>query len=77
MKSEDEAIASTWAGLNSIIDWLTEHASDFEPDEAKLKQHIALLTKEGNELIQRVKKQHLAVVTWFHEAFNRDRGVAD
>jgi hypothetical protein len=77
LKADNEAILKEMDCLQPIVTWLAEHASDFEPDELKLKHHVALLTKDCIAFLQHVKKHELAVQTWFVEAFNRDRGVGD
>jgi hypothetical protein len=48
-----------------------------EPDEAKAQPHIQKLVDTSVALVTRVRKQDVALQTWFAEAFNRERGGGD
>lgn len=75
LKAEDMAIEEQFATLNQAVTQTTEHASKLEPDEEKAQKHIQLLIDDGLSFIARVRKQTVAVQTWYVEAFNRDNGA--
>jgi hypothetical protein len=77
MKAEDAALAGCQASINRLVEELSKLAPAVEPDERKFHEYNARLIKDGIEFVGRVKKQQVGVRTWFQEAFNRDRGVAD
>lgn len=77
LKAEDEEIQKDRESLERRLSTLAEHAPDFEPNEEKIKQHVEALAKHGISFVNRVRKQEVALDTWFMEAFQRDRGVAD
>jgi hypothetical protein len=77
MKAEDQAIEEQLQKLNHLIRRLTDVAPKAEPDERKATQPNSQLVDDGIALLNRMKKQEIAVRTWYMEAFNRDRGVAD
>jgi hypothetical protein len=77
LKTEDEAIASDLAELDQTMSRLVEHLPKMEPDEAKAQPHIQKLVEKSVALVTRVRKQDVALQTWFAEAFNRERGGGD
>jgi hypothetical protein len=77
LKAEDEAIEHDREKLNQTVSHMAEHLPKFEPDEAKAQPHIKNLMDQGVALVTRVRKQEVAVQTWFAEAFNRERGGGD
>jgi hypothetical protein len=77
LRAEDEAIELDRDKLNQAIARMAEHLPKLEPDEAKAQPHVQNLVDQSVALVTRVRKQEVAVQTWFAEAFNRDRGGGD
>jgi hypothetical protein len=77
MKAEDEAIDKDREKFDQTIARMAEHLPKLEPDEAKAQPHIQNMMDQGIALVTRVRKQEVAVKTWFAEAFNRERGGGD
>jgi hypothetical protein len=77
LRAVDAEIETDREELNRLLQRLAEHAPKFEPDEEKIREHVDGLADAGTAFINRVRKQEVAMRTWFVEAFNRDRGVAD
>ena len=77
LRTEDKEIAQERDAFHRHLARVIEHAPKFERDEEKIKSHTTSLIEAGLALIQRIRKQEVALQTWFVEAFQRDRGVAD
>jgi hypothetical protein len=77
LKAEDEAIEKDRQKFDQTIVRMAEHLPKLEPDEAKAQPHIQSMMDQGIALVTRVRKQEVAVQTWFAEAFNRERGGGD
>ena len=77
LRAEDEAIDEDRDEFDRVLRRCAEQAPKFEPDEERIAGHTKALVDEGIALVNRVRKQEVAVQTWFVEAFTRDRGVAD
>jgi hypothetical protein len=77
LKAEDAALDECSRGLDQTTERVAKLAPLVEPDERKFSEHMAHLQKHGTEFVARVRKQQVAVQTWYQEAFVRDRGVAD
>lgn len=77
LQAEDVAMEVDRERLATAIKRSTEHVPKLEPDEEKAQQHTNKLVDEGMAFIARVRKQEVAIQTWFVEAFNRDRGAVD
>jgi hypothetical protein len=77
LKAEDVAIEYDCEKLNQAIGRLAQHAPKLEPDEVKGQKHAKGVVDAATTLIARVRKQTLAVQTWYIEAFNRDGGAVD
>ena len=77
LKAEDEKIEQDREALTRLTTRIAEHAPKFERDEEKIRSHTQHLIDTGIPFVARVRKQEIAIQTWFMEAFNRDRGVAD
>ena len=77
LKAEDAAIEEERGKLNDRVVRLVEHAPQIEPDEEKVKSHLKGVIDDATALIVRVRKQTVALQTWYMEAFNRDRGAVD
>ena len=77
LQAEDDAIEHDGETLSQIVSRTTAHAPKLEPDEEKAQHHTKRLVDEGMAFIVRMRKQEVAIQTWFVEAFNRDRGAGD
>ncbi len=47
-----------------------------EPDEGRLEMEVVKFCESGLAFVQHVRKQEVAIDTWFQEAFQRDRGIS-
>lgn len=81
LRKEDEAIlkeveklSEAFAKTKKLVD-AAENAP--QRDEAEIDGIIPSLTGETIALIIRIRMQENAIDTWYVEAFQRDRGVAD
>lgn len=74
LKKEDVGIEQQWEQLKQAITRTAQHLPKLEPDEEKAEKHVKQLVDEGLAFVARVRKQEVAIETWFVEAFNRDRG---
>jgi hypothetical protein len=77
LKQEDCAIEQRRNELNEAVLRVTAHIPELEPDEAKAARFTQELIDSSIQFIANVRKQSLAVQTWFSEAFTRDRGAVD
>lgn len=77
LRAEDAVLEESCQGLDQIIERVANLAPLVEPDERKFNEQMNKLQKAGTEFVTRVRKQQVAVQTWYQEAFVRDRGVAD
>lgn len=77
LKAEDAKVEQDREALGRIVTRVAAHAPKFERDEEKIRQHTQHLIDTGLAFVARIRKQEIAIQTWFMEAFNRDRGVAD
>jgi hypothetical protein len=77
LRIEDASLEETRSCLDENVSRLAKLAPLVEPDERKFNDLHAKLRKDGVDFANRVKQQQVAVQTWYMEAFNRDRGVAD
>jgi hypothetical protein len=77
LQAEDLAIEEDREKLSTAIKRSGEHVPKLEPDEEKAQQHTKKLVDDGVGFVARVRKQEVAIQTWFVEAFNRDRGAGD
>jgi hypothetical protein len=77
LQAEDQAIEADRESLNQLIDRIATHAPKLEPDEGKAEEHTKNLVDVGLGFVARVRKQEVAIHTWYLEAFNRDRGAVD
>jgi hypothetical protein len=48
-----------------------------EPDEMRAESAMAEFAQTLLDLVQRLRKQEVALRTWLVEAFTRDRGAVD
>lgn len=77
LKAEDAAIEDQREKLNQVVVRLSQHAPKLEPDEEKAQKHTKSLIDDGTAFVARVRKQGVAVQTWYVEAFTRDHGAVD
>jgi hypothetical protein len=77
LRSEDEAIESEREKLSQTVSRIAQHIPKMEPDEAKAQPHIQALMDQAVTFVSRLRKQEVALQTWFAEAFNRERGGGD
>jgi hypothetical protein len=77
LRSEDEAIEQERGKLDETIARAADHLPKLQPNEAKAQPHVQRLMDQGIAFVARVRKQEVAVQTWFAEAFNRERGGGD
>ncbi len=77
LKAEDAAIEEHREKISQAVARVAEHVPKLEPDEAKAEKHTKPLVDDGMAFVARVRKQVVAVQTWYIEAFNRDRGAGD
>jgi hypothetical protein len=77
LKAEDEVIEQEREKINQAVTRVAQHVPKMEPDEAKAQPHVEGLMNDGTSFVTRVRKQEVAVQTWFSEAFNRERGGGD
>src|SRR5215212_9416873 len=77
LQAEDEAIEQQRAQLSQLIGRVGQHAPKLEPDEEKAQKYTKSIVDQGTAFLTQVRKQEVAVQTWYVEAFNRDRGAVD
>jgi hypothetical protein len=77
LRQEDVEIEQCRERLNQLVLQLAQHVAKFEPDEGRAQPYLKRLTEEGIAFVVRVRKQEVAVETWFAEAFHREHGGGD
>lgn len=77
LRDEDQQLLAQFEALNRRMQELPAKASFVEPREGKLEDQTSDVVEDGLALIIRVRRQEQAISTWYMEAFNRDRGIAD
>jgi hypothetical protein len=77
LKLEDAAIDEQRDQINQSVVHLAQHIPKLEPDEEKAQKLTISLVDDGLAFVARVRKQVVAVQTWYIEAFNRDGGAVD
>ena len=77
LQVEDDAIEQQRAHLSQLIGRVGQHAPKLEPDEEKAQKHVRTIVDAGTAFLIQVRKQNVAVQTWYVEAFSRDRGAVD
>ena len=77
MQAEDEAIEQQREQLSQSIGRAGQHVPKMEPDEEKAQKHTKAIIDSGTAFVTQVRKQEVAVQTWYVEAFNRDGGAVD
>ena len=77
LREEDRLIMEQFEEVGQWLTQLVERAPKLEPHEQRADQAVQQLVDNGIDLVVRIRKQESALKTWFVEAFNRDRGIAD
>lgn len=77
LSAEDDTIEEQREHCAQAIARAVSFAAAMEPDEEKAEKHTTQLVEAGIAFITRVRKQEIAVQTWYIEAFDRDRGAVD
>jgi uncharacterized protein (DUF3084 family) len=77
LKAEDTAIEEQRDKINQAVTRVAEHAPKLEPNEEKAQKYTTSLIDDAMGFVARVRKQCVAVQTWYVEAFNRDHGAVD
>lgn len=77
LRREDTTIESERESFSQFLERVRMHVPKLEPDEEKAHQHIQKLVAMGLAFITRVRKQEVALETWYTEAFTRDLGAGD
>jgi hypothetical protein len=77
LKIEDTGIEEQREKINQSVVRIAEHVPKLEPDEEKAQKYTKTLVDDGLAFVARIRKQVVAVQTWYIEAFNRDRGAVD
>ena len=77
LQAEDREITESFRELQTEVEQLAQQADRIAPDEGPLENKVSRFADRALALVIQVRKQEQAIDTWTHEAFNRDRGVAD
>jgi hypothetical protein len=77
LKKEDEELEKHLDCVGKKIYSITRKTPVAERDELRTEQDRQTLVADGIAFINRMRKQEIAIKTWFGEAFNRDRGPVD
>lgn len=77
MREFDEQLKSQIGDLEKDVRALAEYADYAEPNEVQVESHLAGTIERGLKFVIAARKQEHALTTWYLEAFERDRGVAD
>jgi hypothetical protein len=74
---EDIVLLKKSRQLRNDADWLSAGCRQEHANQQKIDDQLRQFTKESLEWVMRIRAQETAIVTWYQEAFNRDRGIAD
>jgi hypothetical protein len=77
LKADDELLERQRDEINQLVVLAAQLGPNLEPDEEKATRHLQRLIDASLQFIAQVRKQNVAVQTWFSEAFTRDRGAVD
>lgn len=77
LREEGRAIADEVRAVGENIDKLRLKTPVAEPNEASTDKEREAAVDGGISLLVRIRKQEVAIGTWYSEAFNRDRGAVD
>jgi len=77
LSGEDPGILAEAGQQLKMISPLVRHSDKLERDVAHSANALERSVQRGLKLVIRIRKQETAISTWYMEAFDRDRGVAD
>jgi hypothetical protein len=77
LRAEDAVIDTERTRIEQSVSRLAEHLPKLEPDEEKAKVRASTFVDDAMAFLAHVRKQLVAVQTWYIEAFNRDGGAVD
>lgn len=77
IKAGDEQSQSELNTLQDRVTALQKGVPQVEPDEARLETELRSFIESGLSFVLHLRKQEVAIDTWFKEAFNRVRGIGD
>lgn len=77
LRAQDAELLKQARRVKADATKLAEDAKVLPSHEPRIKREVKDFVNEGLDWIIRAKKQEAALTTWYQEAFNRDRGVAD
>lgn len=77
LRAEDVALEEQREAIHQSVTRTAEHLPKLDPDEEKAQKHIRSLVDDGTKFVTQVRKQSVAVQTWYIEAFSRDAGAVD
>jgi hypothetical protein len=77
LRADDAAIEEQREQIGQSVVRVVQHLPKLEPNEEKAQKHIKSLIDDGVAFAARVRKQSVAVQTWYVEAFYRDSGGVD
>lgn len=77
LRAEDTRLLTELDNLHVTAEHLCELAERAEPNEARLDEHVEDFTASATDFVMQCRRHEIALTTWFMEAFNRDRGIAD
>lgn len=77
MKAEDRQLLSQIDDLHAKFERLCEMSKRGGTQEAKLDKDVEKFADEALRFVVACRKHETALTTWYMEAFNRDRGIAD
>jgi hypothetical protein len=77
LRQKDEQNRLELKSVQDLAAQLADSAARNEPHERLLKGWVDQLTDRGLRLVISLRKQEVELTTWYAEALNRDRGVAD
>jgi hypothetical protein len=74
---EDMVLLKRSRQLRNDADWLAAGCRQEHANQQKINDQLQLFSRHSLEWVLRIRAQETAIVTWYQEAFNRDRGIAD
>lgn len=77
LKEKHEDVRDRWIKIRMELEQLCEEAERAEPHEAKLDDEIERFKEKALSFVIAARSHETAITTWYMEALNRDRGIAD
>lgn len=75
--AEDSILLKAASELRNDADWLAAACKNQSSDQQRVDEQLQRFSKRALEWVLRIRAQETAIMTWYQEAFNRDRGVGD